>query len=87
MVSYDPSDWFKALALHKADTFRKLWPWLLLVGAFTYGVGFLELKRMGMGDCAEMTLKEIGRHYGLSRERIRQLQEQALTKMRKQIRE
>ena len=50
MVSYDPSDWFKALALHKADTFRKLWPWLLLVGAFTYGVGFLELKRMGMGD-------------------------------------
>ena len=50
MVSYYPSDWFKALALHKADTFRKLWPWLLLVGAFTYGVGFLELKRMGMGD-------------------------------------
>jgi len=39
-------------------------------------------KRMGMDDCAEMTLKEIGRHYGLSRERIRQLQEQALTKLR-----
>ena len=39
-------------------------------------------KRMGMGDCAEMTLKEIGRHYGLSRERIRQLQEQALAKLR-----
>ena len=39
-------------------------------------------KRMGMGDSAEMTLKEIGRHYGLSRERIRQLQEQALAKLR-----
>ncbi|MBK9148147.1 MAG: hypothetical protein IPM12_10080 [Flavobacteriales bacterium] len=50
MVSYDPSDWFKALALHKADTFRKLWPWLILVGAFTYGIGFIELRRMGLGD-------------------------------------
>ncbi len=39
-------------------------------------------KRMGMGDCAEMTLKEIGGHYGLSRERIRQLQEVALAKLR-----
>ncbi len=39
-------------------------------------------RRMGLGDCPEMTLKEIGRHYGLSRERIRQLQEQALAKLR-----
>jgi RNA polymerase primary sigma factor len=39
-------------------------------------------KRMGMDDNAEMTLKEIGRHYDLSRERIRQLQEQALVKLR-----
>ena len=39
-------------------------------------------KRMGMNDGAEMTLKEIGNHYGLSRERIRQLQEQALARLR-----
>ena len=39
-------------------------------------------KRMGMGDHPEMTLREIGGHYGLSRERIRQLQEQALAKLR-----
>ncbi len=39
-------------------------------------------RRMGLGDCAEMTLKEIGQQYGLSRERIRQLQEQALAKLR-----
>ncbi|MBK8226878.1 MAG: bestrophin family protein [Flavobacteriales bacterium] len=57
MVSYDPSDWFKALALHKADTFRKLWPWLILVGAFTYGIGFIELRRMGLGD--ESLLKNL----------------------------
>ncbi|MGZ3478337.1 MAG: sigma factor-like helix-turn-helix DNA-binding protein, partial [Polyangiales bacterium] len=35
----------------------------------------------------ELTLKEIGDKYNLSRERIRQLQEQALGKMRKQMKE
>ena len=43
--------------------------------------------RFGLDDEDELTLKEIGDKYNLSRERIRQLQEQALTKMRKQIRE
>jgi len=33
----------------------------------------------------EMTLKEIGDHYSLSRERIRQLQEQALRKLRRKL--
>jgi RNA polymerase sigma factor (sigma-70 family) len=33
----------------------------------------------------EMTLKEIGDHYRLSRERIRQLQEQALRKLRRKL--
>ncbi len=39
-------------------------------------------KRVGMDGGQEMTLREIGRHYGLSRERIRQLQELALAKLR-----
>jgi RNA polymerase primary sigma factor len=39
-------------------------------------------KRMGLGDEQELTLKEIGERYSLSRERIRQLQEQALVKLR-----
>ena len=39
-------------------------------------------KRMGLGDEQELTLKEIGERYSLSRERIRQLQEQALGKLR-----
>ncbi len=41
--------------------------------------------RYGLHDCEEMTLKEIGEHYNLSRERIRQLQEQALRKIRKHL--
>ncbi|WAS97332.1 sigma-70 family RNA polymerase sigma factor [Nannocystis punicea] len=43
-------------------------------------------KRMGIGEEPELTLKEIGERYSLSRERIRQLQEQALTKLRGEFR-
>jgi RNA polymerase primary sigma factor len=43
--------------------------------------------RFGLDDEDELTLKEIGDKYNLSRERIRQLQEQALEKIRKLIRE
>lgn len=40
-------------------------------------------KRFGLMNDKEQTLKEIGDEYHLSRERVRQLQEQALGKMRK----
>ncbi len=42
-------------------------------------------KRFGLGDDEELTLKEIGEQYALSRERIRQLQEQALGKIRREL--
>ncbi len=42
-------------------------------------------QRFGLGTDKELTLKEIGEKYNLSRERIRQLQEQALTKMRRAL--
>ncbi len=42
-------------------------------------------KRFGLSDEPELTLKEIGSHYELSRERIRQLQEQALGKIRREL--
>src|SRR5690606_21854746 len=44
MITYDPGDWFKAMAIHRADTFRKLFPWLIMIGLFTFAVAFLELK-------------------------------------------
>jgi RNA polymerase primary sigma factor len=43
-------------------------------------------RRFGLDDDEELTLKQIGEKYNLSRERIRQLQEQALTKMRTALR-
>ena len=42
-------------------------------------------QRFGLDSDEELTLKEIGEKYHLSRERIRQLQEQALTKMRRAL--
>ncbi len=43
-------------------------------------------KRFGLEYDQELTLKEIGEQYSLSRERIRQLQEQALGKIRRELR-
>jgi RNA polymerase primary sigma factor len=42
-------------------------------------------QRFGLDTDKELTLKEIGEKYNLSRERIRQLQEQALMKMRRAL--
>jgi RNA polymerase primary sigma factor len=42
-------------------------------------------QRFGLDNDEELTLKEIGEKYNLSRERIRQLQEQALGKMRRAL--
>ncbi|MCB9567657.1 MAG: sigma-70 family RNA polymerase sigma factor [Myxococcales bacterium] len=42
-------------------------------------------KRFGLESDQEHTLKEIGEQYSLSRERIRQLQEQALGKIRREL--
>lgn len=50
MTTYDPQNWFKALALHRSDTFRKLLPLLVLVGLFTWGVGWLEMKHLKLSS-------------------------------------
>ena len=42
-------------------------------------------RRFGLDGEEEATLKEIGHKYDLSRERIRQLQEQALQKLRRAL--
>ena len=44
-------------------------------------------KRFGLVDGRESTLQQIGLRYGLSRERIRQIQEQALEKVRRNLRQ
>ncbi|HEX7403152.1 MAG TPA: sigma-70 family RNA polymerase sigma factor [Usitatibacter sp.] len=60
---------------------------LRLLGTLTPMEARILRWRFGLDDEDELTLKEIGDKYNLSRERIRQLQEQALGKIRRQIRE
>jgi len=43
-------------------------------------------ERMGMDDEPEQTLREIGERHALSRERIRQIQEQGLARLRREFR-
>jgi len=43
--------------------------------------------RYGLDEADEQTLEEVGKKFGLTRERIRQIQESALKKLRKKIEE
>ena len=57
-----------------------------LLGTFT-GIEAAVLRfRFGLGGGEELTLRDIGTKYNLSRERIRQIQEEALAKLRLTIR-
>jgi ion channel-forming bestrophin family protein len=49
MRAYDSKNWVNALALHRSDTFRRLLPWLIAMGAFTAVVGWLEVMYFHLG--------------------------------------
>ncbi|MEZ4807725.1 MAG: bestrophin family ion channel [Flavobacteriales bacterium] len=50
MITYDSRNWFRALALHRSDTFRKLLPLTLAVGIFTAAVGYVEVRYLRLSD-------------------------------------
>jgi len=44
MVNYNPKEWLLSVfRFHKADTFRKLFPLLVFVGLYSWGIEWLEL--------------------------------------------
>ena len=49
MITYDSSNWLRALALHKSDTFRKLFPMLIFVGLITLAIGYWEVRYLKLG--------------------------------------
>lgn len=51
MQVYNPKDWFKLIfKIHKADTLRKLWPTILLMGFVAYGVAYLEIDYLELSE-------------------------------------
>lgn len=45
MISYNPKDWARfVFNFHKADTFRKLTPLMIIVGLYAWGIAYLELE-------------------------------------------
>jgi len=53
-----------------------------VLGTLTEREGAILAMRFGLNDGAEKTLEEVGAHFGVTRERIRQIQEEALAKLR-----
>lgn len=53
MINYNPKEWVSFIFhIHKADTFRKLWPLMLGVAVFSAGVVYLELHYLELGKTA-----------------------------------
>jgi len=51
MVSYNTKDWFTFIfQFHKGDTFRKLFPIMLLIGIYSGVVAYLELEYWQLSD-------------------------------------
>jgi putative membrane protein len=50
MITYNSKEWFKPLLhFHKGDTFRKLWPMLIMLGVYTAIVAFFEINYLNLG--------------------------------------
>ncbi len=55
MISYNPKSWLRFLfSIHKTDTVRKMFPLLVLMGLYTYGIGYLELEYLRLSDKSEL---------------------------------
>lgn len=64
MINYNPKDWFTFIFhIHKADTFRKLWPLMLSVAVFSGIIAYTELHFLKLAQTA--TVKNIGMMHSL----------------------
>lgn len=51
MISYNPKEWFAFIFnFHKADTFRKLFPLMLGIAAYSWLVAFLEMEYWNLSE-------------------------------------
>lgn len=51
MISYNPKNWILFIFnFHKADTVRKLFPLMLLIALYSYGIAYLEMDYLQLSD-------------------------------------
>lgn len=51
MIVYNPKDWLTStIKLHKTDTFRKLFPYLILAALYSWGIAYLELEYLKLAE-------------------------------------
>jgi ion channel-forming bestrophin family protein len=59
MITYDSRNWIAALALHRSDTFRKLFPMLMAVAIFTWLVGYIETEYFHLSNDNENLVRNL----------------------------
>ncbi|MFD2969083.1 bestrophin family protein [Sphingobacterium bambusae] len=51
MRVYNSKEWFTAAVFfHRSDTFRKLWPFLLLMALYSWGIAYWELEYLKLSE-------------------------------------
>lgn len=64
MISYNPKDWITFIfRFHKADTFRKLLPLMVLIGIYSGLIAYLELEYWHLPD--DSHVKNISMMHGM----------------------
>ncbi|RZK42305.1 MAG: hypothetical protein EOO90_07835 [Pedobacter sp.] len=64
MINYNPKDWISFIFhIHKADTFRKLWPLMLSVSVFSGAIAYLELNHLMLAETTY--IKNVGMMHNL----------------------
>jgi len=64
MINYNPKEWVSFIFhIHKADTFRKLWPLMISVGIFSAGIAYLELNYLKLAETTY--IKNVGMMHNL----------------------
>jgi putative membrane protein len=64
MINYNPKEWVSFIFhIHKADTFRKLWPLMLTIAGFSAIIAYLELNYLQLAETTY--IKNVGMMHNL----------------------
>lgn len=64
MINYNPKEWVSFIFhIHKADTFRKLWPLMLSIAAFSGIIAYIELNYLKLAETTY--IKNVGMMHNL----------------------